>query len=156
MEICNTTLSACYELNERIAAEVFEALPECAPLVAIFDHEGHRWASDEEAFARLNLDDDLLADLRAKVDDGAEPAAVQVGDIGVAMMQLATEHTKCGYFILATSRCGQDAAPWALDVTEVLVSLVALTARWIEKDRMSWELETKRFGSYHSAVALTN
>lgn len=156
MEMFNAILSRSYALNERIACEIFEVLPECAPLVAIIDRQGHRWFNDEEAFAGLNLSDDLLGDLRAKVDDGAEPAAIQVGDAGVAMVQLATEHTNCGYLLLASPRCGLEATPAGLDLTGTLVSLVGLVAQLLEKDRMLSEFQMKCFSAYHTADAPAN
>ena len=156
MQMYDAMFSASYVLNERIAEEVFEVLPECGPLVAIVTRDGHCWPSDAEAFGRLNLSEELLADLQAKVDDGAEPAATQVGDATVTMVQLATEHTNCGYLLLATSRSGPEGPAASWDMTETLASLIGLTAQLIEQDRLLGEVQMKCYGAYHTAHAPAN
>jgi len=104
MDTYDAMFSASYILNERIARQIFEVLPERAPVVAIVDRQGNCWPSDSEEFARVNLDETVLQDLRAKVDDGVEPVVAHLADVSVTAMQLATEQTNCGYVVVALPR----------------------------------------------------
>lgn len=156
MEMYDTMFSANYALNERIASQVFEVLPESSPLMAIIDRDGHYWPSDTEAFEKLNLSEALLSDLQVKVDDGAEPATTQVGDASVTMVQLATEHTNCGYLLLAAYRCGSESIPAGVDMIETLVSLVTLAARFVEKDGLLGEAQRKCYSLYGTTDAPAN
>jgi hypothetical protein len=156
MAIYDTVFSPDYALNERIARAVFEVFPECGLLVAILDREGNCWSSDPEAFGKLNLTEGLLCDLQAKVDDGAEPTATQVGDASVTMAQLATEHTNCGYLLLAISRCGQESIPVSFDMVEAIVGLITLVAGFVEKEGLLGEAQMKFLSVYGTAGAPVN
>ncbi len=148
--------SSGYVLNERIARQVFEVLPEGGPVLVIMDRDGNCWPSDPEAFERFNFSEALLDDLRAKVDDGADPAVTQVGDCGVTMAQLATEHTNCGYLIIAVSRCGSESVPASLDMIETLISLITLTARLTERNGQVNDAQMKCYSVYGSLEAPVN
>ncbi|MBN1360924.1 MAG: hypothetical protein JW993_10045 [Sedimentisphaerales bacterium] len=156
MEMYDAMFSASFALNERIASAVFEVLPECAPLVAIVDRDGNCWPSDSEAFEKLNLSETLLSDLRAQVDDGVEPATAQVGDAAVTMVQLSTEHTNCGYLVLAIGRAGSDSIPAGLGAIETIVALIALAARLVEKESLLGEAQIKCYSVYGTAQAPAN
>ncbi len=156
MEIYDATFTASYALNEQIARQVFEALPECGLVLAIVDRDGNCWSSDSEAFGKLNLSETLLDDLRAKVDDGAEPAVTQVGDVGVVMAQLATEDTICGYLILAVSRCGSESVQASIDMAEALIGLITLVAKLIERNGLLNDAQMKCYSIYGTAEAPLN
>ncbi len=156
METCDAVFSASFKLNEGIAGQVFEVLPDNSPLVVIMDRDGHCWPSDSDAFGRLNLDETLLSDLRAQVDDGAEPATAQAGDVGLVMVQLATERTNCGYLLLAACRGGSEPAPASLDGIDVIVALITLVARLVEKEGLLTEAQAKWYSLYGIAAAPAN
>jgi hypothetical protein len=148
--------SSSYALNERIAREVVGTLPDSSLVLAIMDREGNCWSSDPESFEKLSLADGVLDDLRAKVDDGADPAVTQVGDVGVTMAQLATDLTNCGYVVVAVSRCGSESIPASLDMIETLISLVTLAARLIEKNSLLNEAQVKCYSVYGGLEAPAN
>ena len=155
MDTYDAMFSASYVLNERIARQVFEVLPERAPVVAIIDRQGNCWPSDSEAFARVNLDEAVLHDLRAKVDDGMEPAVVQLGNVSVTAMQLATEQTNCGYVVVALFR-SDPKAPAEADLLETLLSQITLVARLIEAHSLLTQARTEPYSAYRASASLVN
>lgn len=133
MDLCNTSVPQTHTLSERIAREVFDVLPEQGPIVVILDREGERWISHPEEFAALGVDEYVLKDLRAKVDDGAEPVITQVGQTSVTLAQLATDQTDCGYVAVVLPRCAPESTLTHIDLVEALLSQVSLIARLVEK-----------------------
>jgi len=156
MDAYDAMFSAAYVLNEQIARQMFQVLPDGGPVLAIVDGSGHYWASDPEAFAQLNLVDTLLGDLQVQVDDGAEPAMVQVGDATVVVTQLHTEETNCGYLILVVPGCNLDMTQTDLDLIDVLLSQTTLVARLIEKCSQLSDMQTKCYSAYGTSNAPAN
>ena len=151
MDAYDAMFSATYVLNERIAQRVFDVLPEGGPLLALVDGSGHYWASDPEAFMQLNVVETLLDDLRAQVDDGMEPATVQVGDTMVMVTQLHTERTNCGYLVLAVPRYETEMTQTSLDVVEALLSQVLLVANLVERCTLLSDARAKCYSAYDTA-----
>ena len=60
-------------LNEQIARQVFDILPEQGPVMIIMDRDGTCWPSDSERFLALDISEPFLQELCGKIDDGAEP-----------------------------------------------------------------------------------
>jgi len=143
MDACDAASSAVYELNEQIARRVFEGLPEDGLVLAIMDGDGNCWPSDAEAFSRLGLDETLLTELRARVDDGADAARILVGEAMVTVTQLATDRTNCGYLVLAEPLRGGEPTRTSQDLVETLFGQIALVGQLLERqsqaddDRMS-------------------
>jgi len=136
MDTCDATLSSTYRLNEQIARQVFDMLPERGPILAIMDRAGHCWPSHPEEFAKLGIGEALLQDLRAKVDDGAEPVITQVGEASVTIAQLATDQTNCGYVVIALPRYSPESTLTNIDLVEALLSQITLIARLVERSSM--------------------
>jgi len=156
MDACDAVFSATYALNEQIARAVFETLPEGGPVVAIMDGEGHHWVSDPESFARVNLAEPLLDDLRTQVDDGVEPVTVRVGEANVTVTQLATEQTHCGYLVLVTRRSPGGVSTVEHDLVEALLGQFTLAANLIEARCLLSDTQVRCYGAYGSGVALVN
>jgi len=156
MDTYDTMFSASYILNERIARQIFEVLPERAPVVAIVDRQGNCWPSDSEEFARVNLDETILEDLRAKVDDGVEPVVAHLADVTVTAMQLATEQTNCGYVVVALPRTGTKPSAAETDLLETLLSQITLVARLIETNSLLTQARTEPYGAYRASASLVN
>ncbi|GAG34800.1 unnamed protein product, partial [marine sediment metagenome] len=76
-------------LNEQVARQVFNILPEHGPVMVIMDRDRNCWPSDSERFAELNIDESFLMELCAKVDDGDEPIITQAEDYSIIAAQLA-------------------------------------------------------------------
>lgn len=135
-------------LNEQIARQIFEILPERGPFMVIMDRNGNRWPSDSESFSKLGLDESFLADLCAKIDDGAEPLVTQVNDFSIIATQLATEQTNCGYVIIALPQYSPESTLINIDLIDILLNQISLIAELIEKNTLLYELQTKQFSLY--------
>jgi len=133
MELCNTKMSETHALTELVAHEVFDVLPERGLMLVIMDRDGAHWSSHPEEFARMGIGDEFLQDLRAKVDDGAEPVITQVGEASVTMAQLVTDHTNCGYVIVVLPRYSPESTLSHIDLLETLLNEITLIARLVEK-----------------------
>jgi hypothetical protein len=153
MDTCDAAFSATRMLNEQIARQVFDVLPERGPILVIMDRDGNCWPSDSEEFAKLNLNDTLLRDLRAKVDDGAEPVITQVGDTSVTIAQLTTDRTNCGYLVIALPRYGPESTLTNIDLVEALLSQITLIARLVEKGSLLNQSHLNSFGGARTGVA---
>jgi hypothetical protein len=140
MDACNTTVSASHVLSEQIGRQIFDALPEDGITMVIIGRDGTRWMSDSDAFARLGLDDTMIAELRARVDDGVEPVVMRVNDASIMMAQLRTEHTDCGYALVVLSRgAGKPVAP-DISLLETCLGQMTLVARLTEENRQLMSL----------------
>lgn len=156
MDTCDAMVSATYVLNEQIARQVFDILPEQGPILAIMDRNGNCWPSNSEAFAKLNLSETLLQDLRAKVDDGAEPVITQTGETSITVAQLATDQTNCGYVVVALPRYSPESALTNIDLVEALLNQITLIARLIEKTSMLNKSHGNPYGAYDGLGAASN
>lgn len=156
MDMYETLFSPGCVLNEQIARQIFETMPEHGPVMVIRDKEGHCWPSDSEKFAALNINESFLRELCAKIDDGAEPLVTQENDCSIIGAQLATERTNCGYVIFALPKYTPESALINIDLIEMLLNQVALIARLIEKNNLLYELQIKHSGLYGQTEASLN
>lgn len=142
-------------LNEQVAREIFEILPECGPIMVIIDRDGNFWPSSSEDFSNLNIDESFLKELCAKIDDGTEPVITQVNDCGIIATQLVAEKTNCGYVIIALPKYSPESTLANIDLIEILLNQTNLIAKLIEKNDMFYELQMKQQSMYsQSPVAL--
>ena len=156
MDMYDWLCSSSGALNEQIARQVFEILPEGGPLVVILDTEGHFWPSDTERFACLNMSESFLRDVQGRIGDGAEPVVTHVDEYSVVAAQLATERTHCGYVIIALPQHGPESTLANIDLVEVLLNQMGLIARLIEKNNLLYELQMKQFSVYSQGEAVSN
>ncbi len=156
MDIHNSLLSPVAVLNEQIARQVFELLPERGPVMIIMDRDGNCWPSDSEQFSKLNISKEFLKELCDKVDDGAEPIVTQANDCSVVAAQLATEQTNCGYVFLAIPQYSPESALVNIDLVEIVLSQVSLIAKLIEKNNLLYELQMKQFSVYSGGETPSN
>jgi hypothetical protein len=156
MDICNTTVSATHLLNEQVARQVFEVLPERGPVLIFMDRDGSCWASNPEELTKFNLGVTLLRELRAKVDDGAEPVITQVGDVSVTIAQLATDRANYGYVVVALPHHSPECTLTHLDLVEALLSQISLIARLTEKSNMLVKSHVSHYAAYSASDAASN
>ena len=78
MNIYESLSSTSFTLNEQIAREIFEILPEGGPLVMILDNEGNSWPSNSHDFTELSISESFFKRICAKIDDGVEPVIAQI------------------------------------------------------------------------------
>jgi len=156
MGIHDSLLSPVAALNEQVARQVFELLPERGPVMIIMDREGNCWPSDFERFSELNVSKEFLKEICGKIDDGAEPVVTQANDCSVVAAQLATEQTNCGYVLLAMPQYSPESALANIDLIEILLSQISLIARLIEKNNLLYELQMKQFSVYSGSETPSN
>jgi hypothetical protein len=143
-------------LNEQIARQIFDILPEQGVVMAIMDRDGNCWPSDSQKFSDLNISDSLLRELCVKIDDGAEPVVTQAGDCSIIASQLATERTNCGYVIIALPQYSPESTLININLIEIFLSQFSLIANLIEKNNLLRELQMKHFSVYSQNEIVSN
>jgi hypothetical protein len=131
-------------LNEQIARQIFDILPEDGPVMMIVSRQGNHWPSDAEGFAKLHISDGFIKELCAKVDDGDEPVITQISDFSMVATALATERTNCGYILLALPQYSPESTLANITLIEILLSQVGLIAHLIEQNNLLYERQTKQ------------
>jgi len=155
MDMYDTLFSPNCGLNEEIAQQIFDILPEDGPMMVIMDKDGNRWPSNTEKFSTLNISESFLRELCAKIDDGAEPVITQADDFSIIATQLATEQTNCGYVIIALPQYSPESTLININIIETLLNQTGLIAKLIEKNNLLHELQTKQF-SLHGQCELAS
>jgi len=143
-------------LNEQIARQIFDILPDGGPVVVIMGKDGNYWPSDSERFSALNLSESFVRELCAKIDDGVEPVVTQANECSIIAAQLATERTNCGYVIIALSQYCPESTLINIDLIEILLNQIGLIAKLIEKNTLLYELQMKQFSDYSQSQAALN
>ena len=144
MDIYESLFSPGYMLNEQIASQIFDILPEQGPIVVIMDRDGNCWASNPELFSKLNIGESFLKEFLAKIDDGAEPVITQVNDTSIIGSQLVAEQSNCGYLIIILPQYNPESTLINIDLIEILLNQAGLIARLIEKNHLFHELQMKQ------------
>jgi hypothetical protein len=145
MDIYGSLLSSSFALNEQIARQLFEVLPEQGPVVLIMDRNGNMWPSDSEEFTRLNISESHLKDLREKIDDGVEPVISQTNDCSIIAAQLATERSNCGYVIVALPQYSPESTLANITLIETLLNQFNLIAKLLEKNNRLYEIQMQNY-----------
>lgn len=145
MDIYDSLFSPGYVLNEQIAREVFDILPDEGPVLVIMDIDGNCWPNDCEKFSSLNIGEPALREVCTKIDDGAEPVVTQLNDCSVIATQLATEKTNCGYVIIILPQYSPESSLVNIDLIEILLNQIGLIAKLIEKNNLLYELQARQF-----------
>ena len=145
MDMYESLSSPKFDLNEQIARQVFEILPERGPIMLIIDRDGNSWPSDSDEFTKLNISESFLKELCANIDDGAEPVITQVNDCSIIASQLATEQSNCGYAIIALPQYCPESTLINIDLIELLLNQLGLIAKLIEKGNQLYEIQMKHY-----------
>jgi hypothetical protein len=156
MDACNAIISDPSSLNEQIARNIFDVLPDGGPIAAIMDRAGHCWSSDPQELANLNLSPSLLADLQARVDDGVEPAFTRTQDTSLTMTQLPTENARCGYLLIVIPRCKSELTQTHIDLVESLLNQISLVAVLTEHNHRLKERQAMYLGVREPSGAIAN
>ena len=143
-------------LNEQIARQIFDILPEQGLIMVIIDRDGNCWPSNSENFSTLNISESFLKELCAKIDDGAEPVVTQADGFSIIATQLATEQTNCGYAIIALPQYSPESTLINIDLIEILLNQTGLIAKLIEKNNLLHELQMKQLSLYGQCETASN
>ncbi|OHB77171.1 MAG: hypothetical protein A2Z25_21995 [Planctomycetes bacterium RBG_16_55_9] len=145
MNIYESLSSPSFTMNEQIARQVFDTVPEGGPLVLIMDRHGNRWPSNSDQFARLNISESLLEELCAKIDDGDEPIITQVHEYSIVAAGLATEQRDCGCILIAVPQSSPESTFSNVDLIEMLLGQFNVIARLIEKNNLLYEAQLRHY-----------
>ncbi len=156
MNTYNSVFSGACVLCEQVARQVFDLADEQGPIMVIMDRDGHVWPSDSDAFARLEIGEDLLKGLCEKIDDGAEPVTVQLRQCTIAAGQLATDSTNCGYVMIILPGRGSESSPDNNDLVEIVLNLVSVVARLIEKNGRLYEHQVNQYRAFPQTTVASN
>lgn len=156
MNIYESLSSPGFMLNEQIARQVFEIIPESGPLVLIIDRQGNIWPSNSHDFAELKIDESTLREICVKIDDGAEPVMTLIDDCSVVASQLATDRSNCGYVILALPKYSPESTLANIDLIEMLLNQMSLIARLIEKSNQLYEVHMKHYSAPAESEIIAN
>ena len=156
MDIYESLLSPSFVINEQLARQIFEILPENGPIIAIIDREGNIWPNDSEEFARLGMSQSFLGELCARIDDGAEPVMTSVNDCSVIGIQLVTDKHNCGYIIIGLPKYSPESTLINIDLVEIVLNQFGLIARLIEKNNFLYEVQMKQYQSCNQDTVTVN
>lgn len=145
MNLNGSLSSNVFMLNEQVARQVFDVLPDKGPILLIMDKDGNYWPSDSEEYVKLDISEPFLRELCAKIDDGAEPVVTQINDCSIVASQLATERSNCGYVIIALPRYSPESTLINIDFIEILLSQLNLIVKLIEKNNHLYEVQMKQY-----------
>jgi hypothetical protein len=145
MNLHESLSSPSFVLNEQIARQVFEILPEDGPILLIMDGDSHIWPSDSDRYAKLNISEQFLKELCVKIDDGAEPVVTQIDDYSIVAAELSTERNNHGYAIFALPGYNPESTLVNIDLIEMLLNQLSLIARLIEKNNLLYEVQMKHY-----------
>lgn len=145
MNLNKSLYSGVFMLNEQVARQVFELLPDQGPILIFMDIEGNYWPSDSEEYAKLNISESFLKELCAKIDDGAEPVITQINDCSIVASQLATERSNYGYVIIALPQYSPESTLINMGLIEMLLSQLGLIVKLIEKNNLLYEVQMKQY-----------
>jgi hypothetical protein len=156
MNIYESLSSPGFMLNEQVARQVFDVLPERGPLVLIMDRRGNNWPSDSDELAKLNISESFLKELCAKSDDGVEPVLTQVNDCSIVAAELTTDQGDCGYVMIALPNYSPESTLVNIDLIEMVLSQFSLIARLIGKNNLLYEVQMKRYRVCGRAMTAAN
>ena len=156
MDAYNSLNSLTSMLNEQIARQIFETIPENGPLILIIDRNGSSWPSDSEEFSKLNISESFLKELCMKIDDGVEPVITQSNNCCIIAAQLATDNNNCGYIIMALPQCNEESTFKNIHLIEMLLNQFSLIAKLIEKNNLLYEFQIRKYSGYSNNSSILN
>lgn len=154
MDIHNSLHSSSSLLNEQVARQMFQILPEGGPMMVIFDRHGNCWPSDTEAFGSLGISQIELREICSRIDDGQEPVMTQIGDHSVVATQLATDHTNCGYIIVALPQHSPEATLANSELIEIVLNQTGLILKLIERNNRLFQRRSLSPGGHERDLEL--
>jgi hypothetical protein len=145
MKLNESLSSGVYMLNEQVARQVFDVLPDKGPIMLIIDRDGNYLPSDSEEYAKLNISEPFLKELCGKIDDGVEPVVTQIDNCSIVAAQLATERSNCGYVVIALPQYSPESTLINIDLIEILLSQLSLIVKLIENNNHLYEAQMKHY-----------
>ena len=156
MNIYESLSCPTFKLNEQIARQVFDTIPEGGPLVLIMDRNGNRWPSNSEELAKLDLSESFLDELCAKIDDGDEPIFTQIHEYSIIAAELTTDKSDCGCVMIAVPQFSPESTFRHIDLIEMLLNQFSVIAKLIEKNNNLYEVQLKHYRVGGQSIIASN
>ncbi|MBN2313661.1 MAG: hypothetical protein JXM79_07005 [Sedimentisphaerales bacterium] len=156
MNIYESLSCPTFQLNEQIARQVFDTIPEGGPLVLIMDRNGNRWPSDSEELVKLDISESFYEELCSKIDDGGEPIITQIHEHSIIATGLTTEQSNCGYVLIAVPQSSPESTFSNIDLIEMLLNQFSVIAKLIEKNNLLYEHQLKHYRLGDQSVVASN
>lgn len=156
MDMYDSLFSSNCVLNEQIARQIFDIIPEHGPIMVIMDRDGNCWPSDSDKFSKLDVSESFLKEVCSKIDDGAEPVITQEGDCSIIATQLATDRTNCGYVIIVLPQYSPESTLVNIDLIEIVLNQLGLIAKLIEKNNILCERQMKHYAMRSQSEGFSN
>jgi hypothetical protein len=144
MDMFGSSYSQSCILNEQIARQIFDILPEDGPMMVIISKEGNCWPSNAEGFTKLGISDGHIKELCSKIDDGEEPIITNISDFSLVITGLATERSDCGYIMIVLPHYSPESTMANIGLVEIMLSQVGLIAHLIEQNNSLYERQMKQ------------
>jgi hypothetical protein len=147
MDMYESLFSPSFVINEQIARQIFEVLPENGPIIVIIDRDGNTWPSDSEEFTKLGISESFIKELCVRIDDGAEPVITCINDCSIIGVQLTTEKHNCGHVIIGLPKYSPESTLVNIELIEIVLNQFSLIAKLIEKNNLLYEVQLKQYKS---------
>jgi hypothetical protein len=147
MDMYGSSFSQNCVLNEQIARQIFDILPEDGPMMVLIGKDGNCWPSSDEGFTKLGITDSYIKELCDKINDGEEPIITNINDFSLVITALATERNDCGYIMILLPNYSPESTMANIGLIEILLSQVGLIAHLIEQNNMLYERQIKQLVS---------
>ena len=130
MEPCDTTvIRQGSGVMERVAQDLFDIMPEEGVDLLFVDRQGNRWSNRPDAPFGAKGDESLIHSLIVRIDDGDDPAVVQIGDVCVVASQLSRDHKQWGHVMVVLPKRSVDTANLNLDLADLVLRQTNLLAQ---------------------------
>jgi hypothetical protein len=156
MDIFNSVFCPDSVLNEQFAQQIFAAAPEQGIIIMIMDKESNVWLRNYEEYDRLNIDQQLLKELCARIDDGDEPVVTAANNYSIIAAQLVTEHNNYGYVFVILPQPGPQSSVINVSLGEMLLNQFSQIAKLIENKNHLSNVHNQQFGIYNSSEVALN
>lgn len=135
MEHIYESLFSCgHMFSEQAARWIFEYVPCDSVLVAVGNPDRRFWFSNEGDAGRTGLDEETLGRICARIDDGCDPAMIEIEAGCVIGSELYTEARNAGYVVVVLKGYSPETAHLNTDLFELLFSQLRLVCTLLEKN----------------------
>ncbi|MEN8126216.1 MAG: hypothetical protein ABFR90_00255 [Planctomycetota bacterium] len=140
-ELYKSLLSGVDTLTEQLKGHLFEMTESEGPVLILIDNQYQFCANHPSRAAFLNESPEILADICGQIDDGYDPCVYGVEDGCAIGVQLATEKTDCGYFLIFLPGYRSETVHANMDLFELLLAQTQLICHLTEKNNQMHHLQ---------------
>lgn len=121
-------------LSEQFVRQLFELSTPDGPVMIYVNPDRQFQASDPVRVPFLHEEPRQLSVICDRIDDGDDPCVCEIDGGCVIGMQLSTENTNCGYFLLFLSGYAEQTVQTNMDIFELVLAQAQLICQLMEKN----------------------